>query len=299
MATTRTAVPRGGLLSRAPSPALVVGGIASVQFGSAIAATLFDRIGPGGAVLLRLLTGTMVLSLIWRPRFRATPRRDLILAAGFGLILAGMNLTFYHSIQRIPLGIAVTIEFIGPLGVAVIGSRRVLDLVWAGLAVAGIVALMHGDVHSLDPLGVMFAAIAGLLWGAYILVNARLGRAFTDGSGLTMAMFVGTLVAFPFGVAEGGSGLLSVEVLLLGLAVGILSSAIPYSFELEALRRIATRVFGVLMSLEPAMAALAGFIILGQALSGREALGISLVIAASVGASLGASRSPADAPRDV
>lgn len=294
----RPAETRSGLLSRAPSPALVVGGIASVQFGSAIAATLFARIGPGGAVLLRLLTATIALGLISRPRVGQIARRDLFLACAFGLILAGMNLTFYHAIQRIPLGVAVAIEFIGPLGVAVLGSRRGLDLVWAALAVVGIVALMHGDVHSLNLLGVLLALCAGVLWGAYILVNARLGQAFADGTGLAVAMAVATLLSLPVGVAEGGAHLLSARVLLLGAAVGMLSSAIPYSFELEALRRIATRVFGVLMSLEPALAALAGFIVLGQALSAREGFGMALVIAASVGASL-ASRRPAAAPVDV
>lgn len=299
MASVPTAAPQPGLLSRAPSPALVVGGIASVQFGSALAATLFARIGPGGAVLLRLLAATIALGLIWRPRFRHTARRDLLLAVGFGLILAGMNLTFYHAIQRIPLGIAVTIEFVGPLGVAVLGSRRPLDLLWVGLAIGGIVALMHGDVHSLDPLGVGLALAAGLLWGAYILVNARLGRAFADGSGLSLAMAVATVVALPVGAVEGGTSLLTAHALLLGAAVGMLSSAIPYSFELEALRRIATRVFGVLMSLEPALAALAGFLVLSQSLSTREGVGIALVIAASVGASITASRRAGAAPIDV
>lgn len=293
MAMVPTAASRTGLLSRAPSPALVVGGIASVQFGSALAATLFHQIGPGGAVLLRLLTATIILALISRPRLDRIARRDLWLAAGFGLILAGMNLTFYHAIDRIPLGVAVTIEFVGPLGVAVMGSRRAFDLVWVVLAAAGILALMHGDVHSLDPLGVVLALTAGCLWGAYILVNARLGRAFSDGTGLSVAMAVATVVALPDGLIEGGSRLLSLHVLLLGAAVGILSSAIPYSFELEALRRIATRVFGVLMSIEPAMAALAGFIVLGQALSPREGVGIALVVVASAGASLASRRTAA------
>lgn len=295
----RSAAPRAGLLSRAPSPALVVGGIASVQFGSALAATLFARIGPGGAVLLRLLTATIALGLIWPPRLGQIARRDLLLACGFGLILAAMNLTFYHAIQRIPLGVAVTIEFIGPLGVAVLGSRRPLDLLWVVLAVGGILALAHGDVHSLNLLGGLLALAAGGLWGAYILVNARLGRAFSDGTGLAVAMGVATLLALPVGVAEGGAHLLSAHTLLLGAAVGMLSSAIPYSFELEALRRIATRVFGVLMSLEPALAALAGFVVLNQALSLREGLGMGLVIAASIGASISASRRPAAAPIDV
>jgi inner membrane transporter RhtA len=179
----------------------------------------------------------------------------------------------------------VTIEFVGPLTVAVVGSRRPLDLVWVALAVAGILALLHGDAHGLNTLGVVLALIAGSMWGVYILVNARVGQAFADGAGLALAMCVATLVALPFGVLEGGSKLLEPHALALGAVVGMLSSAIPYSFEMEALRRIATNVFGVLMSIEPAMAALAGLLVLGQRLSGRELLGIGLVVAASVGAS--------------
>jgi inner membrane transporter RhtA len=286
--------PEAGLLSRAPSPLLVLGGIASVQFGSAIAATLFSRVGPGGAVLLRLASATVVLLAVWRPGLKDHSRRELALAALFGLILAGMNLTFYHSIQRIPLGIAVTFEFVGPLAVAVAGSRRPVDFAWVALAGGGILALTHGGTHGLDPLGVVLALTAGVLWGSYILVNARLGQAFSDGSGLALAMAVATFLALPVGLAEGGSKLLGGHALLLGCAVGMLSSAIPYSFELEALRRIATGVFGVLMSIEPAMAALAGLIVLGQRLSAREAIGILLVVIASVGASRRARRAPVD-----
>ncbi len=274
-----------GLLSRAPSPALVVGAIASVQFGSALATTVFARVGPGGAVLLRLLAASAVLLLIWRPRLEARSRRELMLAAGFGLILAAMNLTFYQAIARIPLGIAVTIEFVGPLAVAIAGSRRRVDLLWVAFAAAGIVALMHGDVHALNAIGVVFALLAGVMWAAYILVNARVGQAFERGSGLALAMAVATVAALPVGVAEGGRGLLSVHALLVGGAVGILSSAIPYSFEMEALRRIATNVFGVLMSLEPGVAALAGLLVLGQTLSARQLVGIALVVVASAGAS--------------
>ncbi len=283
--SAQISAPSGGLLARAPSPALVIGGIASVQFGSAIAATLFAQIGPGGAVLLRLVSASIVLLVIWRPRLRGRTRRELTLVGLFGLVLAGMNLTFYHALDRIPLGVAVTIEFVGPLTVAVAGSRRALDLVWVGLAALGILALMHGDAHGLNALGVLLALTAGALWGAYILLNARLGRAFSDGAGLAIAMVVASLVALPVGGIEGGASLLSPHALALGATVGMLSSAIPYSFELEALRRIATNVFGVLMSLEPAMAALAGFIVLGQALSARELVGIGLVVLASVGAS--------------
>jgi inner membrane transporter RhtA len=274
-----------GWLTRAPSGGLVVGSIASVQFGSALATKLFVDVGPGGAVLLRLASASIVLFAIWRPRLRGRERRELWLAGLFGVVLAGMNLSFYSAIDRIPLGIAVAIEFVGPLAVAVGGSRRRIDLVWISLAAVGILALTHGGTQGLNALGVAFALVAGCLWGAYILLSARVGRAFEGGTGLALAMCVASAAALPVGVAQGGAHLLEPRSLALGAAVGMLSSAIPYSFELEALRRLAVSVFGVLMSLEPAMAALAGFIVLGQNLSARALGGIALVVAASIGAS--------------
>lgn len=275
----------GGLLARAPSGGLVIGAIASIQFGSALAATLFQRLGPGGAVFLRLTSAALILLLLWRPRLTQRSSSELRLACVFGLVLAGMNLSFYEALQRIPLGIAVAVEFIGPLAVAVAGSRRRLDLLWVALAVAGIIALTRGPAHGLDGLGLGLALLAGCLWGAYILLNARLGRAYEGSTGLALAMVVGAVVAMPAGVLDAGSHLLEPESLALGSAVGILSSAIPYSFEIEALRRMAAHVFGVLMSLEPAMAALAGLLILGQSLGMRALAGIVLVTLASVGAS--------------
>jgi inner membrane transporter RhtA len=279
-------------MSRAPSPALVLGAAASVQFGSAIAATLFAQVGSSGAVLLRLGSATVVLLLLWRPRLRGRTTREFGLAVLFGLVLAGMNLSFYAALDRIPLGIAVTFEFIGPLTVAVLGSRRPVDLVWVALAAGGIVALTRGATEGLSGLGIALAVLSGTFWGAYILINARVGRVYPGGSGLALAMCVACAVALPFGVASGGSHLLEPRSLALGTAVGMLSSAIPYSLEIEALRRIATSVFGVFMSLEPAIAALAGFIVLGQALSARSLFGMALVVIASVGASRRARRAP-------
>jgi inner membrane transporter RhtA len=270
----------------------VVGAIASVQFGAALAATLFARVGPSGAVLLRLVSATVVLLAVWRPRLRGRSRSELLLAGVFGLVLAGMNLSFYSAIHRIPLGIAVSIEFLGPLAVAVGGSRRRIDLLWVTLAAAGIVALTHGGTHGLSGIGVAFALVAACLWAAYILLNARLGQKFEGGTGLALAMCVASVVVLPVGVIDGGGHLLELRSLALGTAVGILSSAIPYSFELEALRRIAVNVFGVLMSLEPAMAALAGLVVLGQGLTVRALAGIALVMGASAGASLGAREPP-------
>jgi inner membrane transporter RhtA len=273
------------MLARVPSQGLVVGAIASVQFGAAIAATLFARVGPAGAVLLRLATAALVLCALWRPRVRLRSRGELGLAAAFGVVLGAMNLTFYEALHRIPLGVAVSVEFVGPLTVAVLGSRRRLDALWIVLALAGIVALTRGRAHGLSSLGLLFALAAGALWGMYIILNARLGRTFAGNDGLALAMVVAAVLALPAGIADGRSHLLAGHTLLLGAAVGVLSSAIPYSLELEALRRIAAPLFGVLMSLEPAVAALAGFLVLGQSLSARTLGGIALVIAASVGAS--------------
>jgi inner membrane transporter RhtA len=205
----------------------------------------------------------------------------------FGVILGAMNLAFYEALHRIPLGIAVTLEMVGPLTVAVTGSRRPRDLIWVALAALGILALTNGSAHGLDALGVGLALTAGCLWGLYILVNGRVGRRFAGGTGLALAMIPASLVVLPFGVAQAGTQLVSPNALAVGAAVGLLSSAIPYTLEMEALRRIAAPIFGVLMSLEPGVAALAGFLVLGQGLSIRALAGIALVVSASIGCSRG------------
>lgn len=258
----------------------------SVQCGSAVAHSLFADVGAGGATFLRLTFGAAVALLIWRPGIRGRSWATLAPAATLGLVLACMNLVFYHAIARIPLGIAVTIEFIGPLAVAVIGSRRPIDLLWVLLAAAGVLALANGDTHHLDALGVAFAALAAVTWGIYIPVQARLGRAFRDGGGLALALAISFVLMIPDGLIEGGGKLASPHVLAVGLAVGVLSSVIPYSFELEALRRLSTRTFGVLMSLEPGVAAVIGWLILSQGLGLRGIVGIVLVSAASLGVAL-------------
>jgi len=273
---------------RLPPTTLVLGAIVSVQTGAAVAKTLFDEAGPAGTVLLRVGFAALVLWLVWRPRPAAHARRDLRLAAVFGVTLAGMNLAFYEALDRVPLGVAVTLEFVGPLGVAVAVSRRPLDLVWVALAAGGIVALADLGGGSVDAAGVALALLAGCFWAAYILVNERVGRSFPGGGGLALAMAVAAALLVPAGVADGGGALLDPRVLAIGAAVAMLSSAIPYSLELEALRRIPAGVFGVLMSLEPAVAALAGLAILGEVLGAREWAGIALVVAASAGAARGA-----------
>jgi len=278
-----------------PPTLLVLASIASVQFGAAFAKTLFDELGAGGTVFLRTLVAAIVLALIWRPRVAGHDRRDLGLALVFGLVLAAMNFCFYSSIERIPLGIAVTFEFVGPLGVAVFGSRRPLDLLWVGLAATGILLLADFGGGDLDRLGVALALLAGVLWAAYILLSARVGRAFPAGAGLALAMLVATVPLAPVGIADAGGEFLVPGILLAGIAVGLLGSAIPYALELEALRTLPVGVFGVLMSLEPAVAALAGFVVLGEGLVTRELVAIALVVVASAGAAWGATVAPRDA----
>jgi inner membrane transporter RhtA len=280
---------------RVPPVILVLVAISSVQVGSALAKTLFDEIGAGGTVLARTLFAAVVLVLVWRPQVSGLRRGDLWLAALFGLTLAAMNLAFYSALDRIPLGIAVTLEFVGPLGVAVAGSRGALDLLWVALAAAGILLLSDFGSADLDRLGVALALLAGGFWAAYILLSARVGRVFPGGSGLALAMVVAAALLLPVGVGDAGADLLVPWILAAGAVVALLSSAIPYSLELEALRRMPPKVFGVLMSLEPAVAALAGFVVLGEDLVAREVAAILLVVAASAGAASGGEIAPRDA----
>jgi inner membrane transporter RhtA len=289
--TAQTTERRPGPGARVPVHGLVLASIAWVQLGAAWATTIFHQVGASGAGLLRLGAACVILLVLGRPRLAGFGREQWISAGALGLVLAGMNLTFYQAISHIPLGTAVTVEFIGPLLVALAGSRRVRDLIWAGLATAGIVALCHGLGSAANAEGLALAATAGLLWAGYILLQARVGRAFTDGSGLAVAMTVAALVAVPFGVISGAGRLLVPATLGVGIAVGVLSSAIPYSLELRALRSLSTATFGVLMSLEPAFAALSGAVVIGQAITVRDSIGIALVCVASLGASL-TSRTP-------
>jgi inner membrane transporter RhtA len=272
---------------RARGVGLVVAAVTSLQFGAGYAVTLFDELGPAGAALMRLAVAALVLLAIWRPRPSIHAAADLRVAALFGASLGLMNWAIYSAMDRIPLGVAVTIEFVGPLAVAVAGSRRRLDLVWVALAAAGIVLLTNpGGASGLDPLGVAFALLAAGLWAAYILLSARTGQLFGGGSGLAIAMAVGAVLVLPMGLAQAGSALLEPHLLAAGAGVALASSVIPYSLELEALRRLPAQVFGVLMSLEPAVAALAGLVVLGQALGGREWVAVALVVVASAGSAV-------------
>ena len=272
----------------APPTGLVLLSIFSVQIGAAIAKSLFDSLGPGGTVFLRIAFAAVVLLILWRPRLSGYSRGDYLVATVFGLTLVGMNFSIYQAFDRVPLGVAVTLEFVGPLGVAIAGSRRALDFLWALLAAAGILLLAPLGVlgeADLDPLGVAFALLAGSFWAAYILLSARTGQRFPGNTGLVFALCVGTVVLLPVGISSAGYALLDPRLLLSGLGVALLSSAIPYSLELEALRKLPARVFGVLMSVEPAVAALAGFVVLGEQLGSRSIAAIFLVTVAAAGAS--------------
>jgi inner membrane transporter RhtA len=283
-------------MARMPPTVLVLLAIGSLQFGAALAKTIFDELGPGGAVFLRVGIAAIIVWVAVRPRVRGHARRDLVLAVAFGLALAAMNLSIYEAIDRISLGVAVTIEFVGPLGVAVALSRRALDLVWVTLAAAGIL-LLADLTGGASTAGILLSLAAGCCWAAYILLSARVGRAFPGGEGLALAMVVAAVPLAPVGIASAGADLLDPGPLAVGAAVAVLSSALPYRLELEALRRLPERVFGVLMSLEPAVAALAGLVVLGQVLGVREAIAIGLVVAASAGAARTA-RPGTPEPRD-
>ncbi|WP_150243530.1 EamA family transporter [Nocardiopsis quinghaiensis] len=261
---------------------LVLVGIVSVQTGAGVAKNLFDALPPAAVVWLRLLTSAVLLVLVARPVLRARSRADWLVVVGYGTALAMMNFLIYQAFARIPLGIAVTIEYLGPLAIAILGSRRRIDLLWAGMAGLGVVAL-GAESGSMDPLGIAFAVLAAAAWAGYILLSAATGQRFSGASGLAIASVVGAVVMAPMGVIEGGAALLDWRLLLFGLVVGVLSSVVPYTLELNALRRMPPRVFGVLMSLQPAAAALVGLVLLDELLTVWQWFAVACVIAASAG----------------
>lgn len=278
--------------------------MACQEVGASIAVLVFPQVGALGMVFLRVLFSALILLPIARPhlgvrrrpRFergaaqRPVGRRGGIRAsswltvASFGLVLALMNGLFYLSLDRIPLGAAVTIEVLGPLVLSVVAARRALAWLWAGLAAVGVALLGEGSFGHLDPLGVLLAAGAGTSWAFYILLSRETGRRFARLDGLAIAMTIGALATAPFGIVSAGASLLRPEVLLLGAAVALLSSAVPYGLELLALRRLHASTFATLMSLAPATASLAGLVLLGQAFTWVGAIAVLLVVAASIGA---------------
>lgn len=283
-------------LSTVPAPLLVLAGVVSVQFGGALAATLVPEIGAGGSVVMRLLFATVILVAIARPRFRGHSRRAWLTVLGFGLALGLMNFTFYGSLAHLPIGVAVTIEFLGPLLLAAAFSRRLLDLAAVLAAAAGVLLISEAltiPFADLDWTGLGLAATAGACWAAYIIFSGRTGAEFDKLEGLALAMVVATVVTLPFGIASVPEW--DASVLARGLGIAVLSSVLPYSLELVALRRMTAKVFGILLSLEPAVAALAGLIVLGQVLHGWQLAGMGLVVLASaIVLGLGARKDPAE-----
>jgi inner membrane transporter RhtA len=273
---------------------MVLGSCTSLQVGAACAAQLFPRIGSNGATLLRLSVAAVVLVVAARPAVRRWTRRQWAAVAVFGLSLAAMNGSFYAAIARIPLGTAVTIEFLGPLTLAAVLSRRRRDLTWVGLAAVGVALLgltgSGGTTGRLDGVGVLFALVAAVFWAGYILASTRVGATVPGQGGLAGALVVAALVLLPLGAPGALTALRDPRLLLLAAGTGVLASVIPYSLELSALRRLSPRVFGVLLSLEPAIAAIAGWLLLSQRLGGWEAAAVGIVVLASVGSTLTARR---------
>ncbi|MGL4177911.1 MAG: EamA family transporter [Dermatophilaceae bacterium] len=286
------------MVTRVPAPLLVLGGIVSVQFGGALAATLVPVLGAAGSVVLRLLFATGLLLAAARPRWRGHSRRAWMTVAGFGVALGLMNFAFYGSLAYLPIGVAVTIEFVGPLTLAAALSRRWVDAVAVLAAVAGVVLISEAVDTPLSELpwtGILLALVAGAMWAAYIVLSGRAGAEFPRLDGLAIAMVIASLVTLPFGAASVPDW--TGAVLLTGFGIAVLSSVLPYSLELLALRRLSARVFGILLSLEPACAALAGLLVLGQRLDRMQLVGIGLVVAASaIVLGLGARGGPAAPP---
>ncbi|HEX6444558.1 MAG TPA: EamA family transporter [Streptosporangiales bacterium] len=286
-----------GSAGSAPAVAMVIGGALSVQFGAAFAALLFPRIGPLGAVTIRLVVAAVILVVAVRPRLRGHRRSDYAVVVAFGLVLAAMNASIYEAIARLPLGVAVTLEFLGPLGLALATSRRWRDVLWVVSAGGGVVLLEGGSTSGLDWVGVVFALTAASCWVGYILLSGQTGRRFQKADGLALAMTVGAVVILPVGIAGAGGALARPTTLGIGALVALMSSVVPYTLELFALRRIGPGTFGILMSLDPALAAAAGVLVLAQRPGGWQLLGIALVVVASVGVTLEARRRrPAQEP---
>ncbi len=276
---------------RAPLPAIlpipaILGSIVSVQGGAALAKGLFPALGATGTVGLRVGISAVILLAAFRPRLRRATAAQWRAVIPFGVVLGVMNVLFYLSLSRIPLGLAVTVEFIGPLGVAVFGSRRAVDVAWVVLAAGGIALIAPWGGGGADAVGVLLALAAGACWAAYILLGGRVSRMIPGGAAVATGMTIAAFVAVPAAVATGGFARLTPGLFAAGIGVALLSSAIPYTLEMIALKELPARTFGILMSLEPAVAALAGLVFLHEVLSLRQWLAVALVIAASAGSTL-------------
>ncbi len=272
-----------------PIPAVLFA-IISVQSGAAIAKTLFPAIGAAGTASLRIGISAIILLAVYRPNLlKITPNQWKIVIP-YGLSLGAMNLIFYLAIERIPIGLAVTLEFIGPLVVAVIGSKRLIDYLWVLLATAGIVLIAPWSNNGIDLLGVLFALLAGALWAAYIVLGTKVSKIMKGGDAVATGMLFASILIVPFGILENGLTNLTPTFLYLGIALALLSSAIPFTLEMKALAQLPARTFSILMSLEPAAASIFAFIFLQEYLTFNEILAVVFVVIASVGSTITSKR---------
>ncbi len=280
---------------RASGVTLAIASMTTIQLGAALSEPLFDRIGPSGLTALRLVLAALILWPFARPRLRGRTSEDVIAAVALGACSGVLTLAFFEAIARIPLGVAVTIEFLGPLGVALAGSRHARDVAWVLLAGSGVALLTLGDGagEPLDATGVALAGLAAACWAGYILLTKRVGARWAGLEGLSVSLGVAALVTLPVGVASAGSQMLDPDVVLAGAGLALLVPLLPFVFELIALRRLPTALFGLIMSLEPAIAALLGFLILDQGLAVAGAVAVGMVTLASAGATLSAAPDPA------
>jgi inner membrane transporter RhtA len=281
---SRFHVTPGGVMASLVPVAALVGSMVALSVGTSFAKSLFAAVGAEGTTALRVGLAALMLVLVWRPwRLRLT-RRDGTALLLYGAVLGMMNLLFYLSLRTIPLGLAIAIEFSGPLALALSASRRIVDFLWIGCAVLGLSLLLpvSGLSTGLDPVGVACALGAALCWALYIVFGQRVGH-LHGGRAVAVGMSVAALVVMPFGIASAGAALLDPAILAFGLGVAALSSALPYTLEMVALKRLPKQSFGVLLSLEPAIGSLAGLAVLGERLSPTEWLAIACIVIASVG----------------
>ncbi|MDC0713986.1 DMT family transporter [Stigmatella sp. ncwal1] len=276
-----------------PIPAVLLA-VVSVQGGAAFAKELFPRLGQAGTAGMRIGLSALLLFAVFRPPLARFTRVQWRAVIPYGVVLGAMNLSFYLALGRIPLGLAVTLEFVGPLALAVSGSRRASDFLWVVLAAAGIVLITpwRGGVGAIDPLGVLMALFAGACWAAYIVLGGRVSKVLPGGQSVATGMLFASLAVLPFSFAEGLAERLTPSLLAAALAVALLSGAVPFTLEMMALRVLSSRTFGILMSLEPAVAALSGLVFLHEQLTGMQWLALGFVSAASAGAALTARRVP-------
>lgn len=272
-----------------PVPAVLLA-IISVQCGAAIAKSLFPAIGAAGTASIRIGISALILLLAYRPNLKAITREQWKIVVPYGLSLGAMNLIFYFAIERIPIGLAVTLEFIGPLLVAIFGSKRMIDYCWVLLAAAGIVLIAPWSNDRIDSLGVLFALLAGALWAAYIVFGGKISKIMNSGQAVSTGMLFAAILILPFGLFENGLANLTPKFFGMGVALALLSSAIPFTLEMKALGQLPPRTFSILMSLEPAAAAICAFIFLQENLSFYEILAVVCVVVASAGSTLTAKR---------